>query len=290
MIPILMMMFFQQPAAQEMPQEMVWVSREGKVLARVGAVQNSIFFPEISPDGKSISVSARDGEANDRDVWIHDVASGAKRVHSPAKGNDNFPIWQPGGALLFTSTRSGEYELYRHDALLLKQPGSQYPRSISPDGKWLLYTHADKKRDLYLLNLEGEPQPKPVFPGAAHWTEAGRFSPDGRSFAFVSNEGGPFEVYVASIDDPATRRKVSRALENGWGGGGAGPRWRADGKELFYTMGDAMMVVDTATWTVKKLFSLPGMKGNFPDEAPYLAKYGVTGDGQKFVFVRTVVR
>jgi Tol biopolymer transport system component len=287
MIPLLLMLFFQQPTAQEMPQEMVWVNREGKVLGRVGAVQNAIFFPEISPDGKSIAVSARDGEPNDRDVWIHDVASGSKRVHSPAKGNDNFPIWSPDGKqIIWTSSRTGEYELYRHDSILLKQPASQYPRSISPDGKWLLYTHADKKRDLYLLNLDGEPKPKPVFSGAKGWTEAGRFSPDGRSFAFVSNEAGPFEVYIASVDDPSTRRKVSRELENGWAGGGGGPRWRADGKELFYMMGDAMVAIDIATGAVKRLFAVPGTKGNFPDEAPWLARYDVTADGQKFVFVR----
>ena len=289
MIPLLML-FFQQMAAQDMSQEMVWVDREGKVLGRVGAVQNTIFFPEISPDGKSIAVSARDGEPNDRDVWIHDVASGSKRVHSPAKGNDNFPIWSPDGKqIIWTSSRTGEYELYRQDSLLLKQPASQYPRSISSDGKWLLYAHADKKRDLYLLNLEGEPKPKPVFPGAKYWTEAGRFSPDGRSFAFVSNEAGPFEVYVASVEDPAIRRKVSRELANGWAGGGGGPRWRADGKELFYMMGDAMMAVDVSTGAAKRLFAVPGMKGNFPDEAPWLARYDVTADGQKFVFVRRVV-
>jgi eukaryotic-like serine/threonine-protein kinase len=290
MIPLLLLLFFQQPTAEEMPQEMVWVNRQGKALGRVGAVQNAIFFPEISPDGKSIAVSARDGEPNDRDVWIHDVAGGSKRVHSPAKGNDNFPIWSPDGKqIIWTSSRTGEYELYRHDSLLLKQPASQYPRSISPDGKWLLYTQADKKRELYLLNLEGEPKPKPVFSGAKGWTEAGRFSPDGRSFAFVSNEAGPFEVYIASVENPTIRRKVSRELENGWAGGGGGPRWRGDGKELFYMMGDAMIAVEVSTGAVKRLFSVPGMKGNFPDEAPWLARYDVTADGQKFVFVRRAV-
>ena len=294
---LLLLLLFQQPTAQDMPQEMVWVNREGKVLGRVGAVQNAIFFPEISPDGKSIAVSARDGEVNDRDVWIHDVTSGSKRVHSPAKGNDNFPIWSPDGKqIVWTSSRTGEYEVYRQDSLLLKQPASQYPRSISPGGKWLLYTHADKKRDLYLLNLEGEPKPKPVFPGAPYWTDAGRYSPDGRYFAFVSNEAGPFEVYVASVEDPQKRWKVSRELSNGWGGGGSGPRWRADGKELFYTMGDAMLAVEVSTegqfksGAVKRLFAAPGMMGNFPDEAPWLAKYDVTADGQKFVFVRRVAR
>jgi Tol biopolymer transport system component len=293
MIPFLLLLFFQQPTAHDMPQEMVWVDRAGKILGTVGATQNAIFFPEISPDGKSIAVSARDGEVNDRDVWIHDVATGAKRAHSPAKGNDNFPIWLPDSKqIIWNSSRTGEYELFRNDSILLKQPASQYPRGVSPDGKWLLYTQADKKRDLYLLNLEGEPSPKPVFPGVKHWTEAGRYSPNGKYFAFVSNEAGPFEIYVASVADPQKKWKVSRELANGWGGGGAGPRWRADGKELFYMMGDAMLSVEVTTdgefkaGQAKRLFAAPGMMGNFPDEAPYLAKYDVTGDGQKFVFVR----
>jgi len=289
------LLFLQQPTAQDMPQEMIWMDRAGKVLGRVGSVQNAIFFPEISPDGKSIAVSARDGEVNDRDVWIHDVASGAKRVHSPAKGNDNFPIWGPDGKdIVWNSSRTGEYELFRGDSILLKQAASQYPRSISPDGKWLLYTQADTKRDLYLLNLDGEPKAKPVFPNARYWSECGRFSPDGRYFAFVSNEAGPFEVYVASVADPSQRWKVSRELANGWGGGGGAPRWRADGKEIFYMMGDAMVAVEVSTegefkpGAVKRLFAAPATMGNFPDESPWVAKFDVTGDGQKFVFVRRV--
>jgi Tol biopolymer transport system component len=291
------LLFLQQPTAQDMPQEMIWLDRAGKVLGRVGAVQNAIFFPEISPDGKSIAVSARDGEVNDRDVWIHDVATGAKRVHSPAKGNDNFPIWGADGKdIIWNSSRTGEYELFRGDSILLKQAASQYPRSISPDGKWLLYTQADKKRDLYLLNLQGEPKPKPVFPEAKYWSECARYSPDGRYFAFVSNEAGPFEVYVASVADPSKRWKVSRELANGWGGGGGAPRWRADGKEILYMMGDAMVAVEVSTegefkvGAVKRLFAAPGMMGNFPDESPWVAKFDVTGDGQKFVFVRRVAR
>jgi Tol biopolymer transport system component len=292
MIPLLFL-FLQQPTAQDMPQEMVWVDRQGKVLSRVGAVQQSIFFPEISPDGKFIAVSARDGEVNDRDIWIHDVATGSKRVHSAAKGNDNFPVWAPDGKyLIWNSTRTGEYELFRGDALWLKLPGSQYPRTISPDGKYMIYTQADKKRDLFLVSLDGETQSRPVFEAAREWTESARFSPDGRYFAFTSNQDGPFEIYVASVADPRKRWKVSRELGNGWGGGGGGPRWRADGKELFYMMGDAMIAVDVSlegefkAGAVKRLFAAPGMKGNFPDESPWVAKYDVTGDGQKFVFVR----
>src|SRR5262245_12662610 len=104
----------QQPGPKDMPQEMVWVDRSGEVLGRVGAVQNSMFFPEISPDGKWIAVSARDGEPNDRDIWIHNTADGTKKVLSVAKGNDNFPTWSfDSKEIIFTSSRSGNYELYR---------------------------------------------------------------------------------------------------------------------------------------------------------------------------------
>lgn len=286
----------QQPAAHEMPQEMVWVDRTGRILGRVGSPQMSIFFPELSPDGRSIAVSARDGETNDRDVWVHDVGSGAKRVMYPAKGNDNFPVWSPDGKeLIFTSSRGGGYDMRRGDAVLLKAPVSEYPRSWSPDGRWLIYTSADTKRDLFLLPLDGPAEPKPLVVDAKAWSDGARFSPDGRYFAFVSNAAGPFEVYVASTADPSRRWKVSRELANGWAGGGGQVRWRRDGKELFYMMGnDTMLSVEVSTAgefrfsAPKRLFALRGMMGNFPEEAPYLAKYDVTADGQRFVFVRTI--
>src|SRR5205823_5755419 len=100
------------------------------------------------------------------------------------------------------------------------------------------------------------------------------WSPDSKQIIWTSSRTGDYE------------------LANGWGGGGGGPRWRADGKELFYMMGDAMVAVEISaegqfrSGVVRRLFAVPGMKGNFPDEAPWLAKYDVTADGQNFVFVR----
>ncbi len=73
------------------------------------------------------------------------------------------------------------------------------------------------------------------------------------------------------MEDPTRRWKVSREFSNGW-------------------------AVEVSTegqfksGAVKRLFATPEMMGNFPDEAPWLAKYDVTGDGQRFVFVRRLVR
>jgi len=296
--------FAQQPTPDEIPQEMVWVDRAGKILGPVGAAQMSIFFPEISPDGKSIAVSARDGDVNDRDIWIHDIASGAKRVVASAKGNDNFPVWSPTGKqIIFTSSRSGDYDLYRTDldpdrpaVLVHKAADPQYPRSWSPTGRWLLFAQAGKMRDILLWQI-GEGDPIEIFGYQDAWVEGARFSPNGLFIAYVSNAEGPFEVYVASTREPRIRWKVSRPLSNGWAGGGGQVRWRADGKELFYMMGnDTLLSIEVNTEgqftssQPKRLFALPGMKGNFPEEAPWLAKYDVSADGQRFLFVRKAVQ
>lgn len=297
----------QQPGPQDMPQEMLWVDRAGQILGRVGAVQNSIFFPELSPDGKWIAVSARDGEVNDRDIWIHNTADNSKKRITEVKGNDNFPLWSPDGKdLIFTSSRSGNYDLYRkrvgseepEQRVMATDPAADYPRGWSPDGRMLIYTQAVKGRDLYLINLSlPEPPGKRLFPDISAWQDGARISPDGKYVAYASNVNGLWEVFVSSLADPGQRWKVSREMSNGWAGGGGQPRWRNDGRELYYVMGnDTMMAVEVepgATFrfgTPKRLFALLGMRGNFPEEAPWLQKYAVTADGQKFVFVRSTVK
>ncbi len=296
----------QQPGPEDMPQEMIWVDRSGKILGRVGAVQNSIFFPEISPDGKWIAVSSRDGEVNDRDIWVHSTADGSKKVLINAKGNDNFPIWSSDGKeVVFTSSRSGNYDLHRKlfgteqtEQRIAELESADYPRALSPDGKSLIYTQAVKGRELFLMRFgEGQPGSERLFPDLSGWQDGARISPNGKYVAYASNAAGPWEVYVASLAEPTQRWKISLELANGWAGGGGQPRWRRDGRELFYVMGnDTMMSVDVDTGSSfqagkpKRLFALLGMRGNFPEEAPWLQKYDVTAEGQRFVFVRTVPR
>jgi Tol biopolymer transport system component len=297
----------QQPGPGDMPQEMVWVDRAGGVIGRVGAVQSSIFFPEISPDGRSIAVSARDGGINDRDVWIHDIATGEKRRVMEVPGNDNFPFWSPDGKeIAFTSSRTKNYELYRRslgpggeDIRILEGELPEYPRDWSPDGGVLVFARAyEDRRPLELLRMDSGKYEVLDFLSAETgvWNDGGRFSPNGRFYAFASNASGPWEVYVCEVENPAHRVKVSRPLGSGWAGGGWQPRWRADGRELFYLLdSETMMSVEVATegelthGEAKKLFTVRGMRGNFPDESPWLHRYDVTDDGSKFVFVRAVV-
>jgi Tol biopolymer transport system component len=91
-------------------------------------------------------------------------------------------------------------------------------------------------------------------------------SPDNTSIAYVSDESGRGEVYVEAFPTHAGRRQVSTT-------GGALPRWRGDGRELYYAAGGELMSVDMSSEaaTPKLLFRLPG------------ATYDVTRDGQRFV-------
>jgi Tol biopolymer transport system component len=298
----------QQPTAADMPQEMVWVDRTGRVQGRVGSVQNSIFYPDLSPDDRFIAVSARDGELNDRDIWIHEVATGAKRQITNVKGNDNQPVWSPDGKLIaFTSNRSGNYNLYlksldpdRPEVEILGTERREFSNHWSPDGRYLSYTQEDvgsPVRDIFFLRMDGAPPyaSTPVLKKPNVWHDGGEFSPNGRYLAYSSNAGGPWEVYVLDVENPARSWKVSRELSMGWAGGGGQPRWREDGRELFYVIGnDTVMSVEVSTdagfthATPKRLFAVPGMRGNFPDEMPWLHKYDVTHDGQRLLFVRTV--
>ena len=133
-----------------------------------------------------------------------------------------------------------------------------------------------------------------LLPDMTAWADGARYSPDGRRIVWSANPNGLWETFVAPASNPSAGVKISRDLTQGWAGGGAQARWRADGKELFYVMGEALMALPlpgagtAEPAAAKRLFSIAGFRGNFPDEAPWLAGYAVAADGQKFVFVRTV--
>jgi len=102
----------------------------------------------------------------------------------------------------------------------------------SSDGKFILFSENDPNttRDVWVLPLDREQKPYPLFKTQFNELYA-QFSPDGRWVAYLSNETGNDELYVARFDNPRERTRVSTA-------GASQPRWRRDGKELFYVAGD----------------------------------------------------
>jgi hypothetical protein len=186
------------------------------------------------------------------------------------------PVWSPDGLQLAYSHSapgiSGDH-IYLLNAdgtgreQLLEKPFlesiANYPSSWSPDGTSLLFDRQDKsgKISVWVLPLTGDQKPY-VFVETQFDSQIAMFSPDGRWVAYVSNDSGKAEVYVVPFPGPGPRVQVST-------GGGSQPRWRRDGRELFYlSLATEMMAADVSAvpgdfrvGAVRTLFALRGLGG-----------------------------
>ncbi len=120
------------------------------------------------------------------------------------------------------------------------------------------------------------------------WTQQGQFSPNGRWVAYRSLESGRSEVYVQGFtQDPSQTGGKWQVSVNG----GELPRWRRDGKELFFHLGETYFAVDVKTdgpsfqaGIPKPLFSVPTVSSGQTGGSPFV----VTRDGQRFLVLAAV--
>ena len=148
-----------------------------------------------------------------------------------------------GTHIVFYSSRNGKFDLFERPAdgsadeqPLLVTPQDKAPQDWSSDGRFMLYAAQDPKTasDLWALRLSGDRKPFPVVQTPFDEVH-GQFSSDGRWVAYASNETGRYEVYVRPFPGSGGKSQVST-------GGGIYPRWRHDGKELFYIAPDNRMM------------------------------------------------
>jgi hypothetical protein len=123
----------------------------------------------------------------------------------------------------------------------------------------------------------GEARPFPVVRTEARDT-AGKLSPDGQWLAYVSDASGRNEVYVQSFPGGGGKRKVST-------GGGNSPRWRRDGRELFYYAGDGKLMATPVRSGESFEVGAPVSLFEFRAGNVLLngTPYAVTADGQCFL-------
>ncbi len=139
---------------------------------------------------------------------------------------------------MFNSNRDGGvFQLYEKPAsgagtaeLLRASDVSNGPFDWSSDGRFLIYVKSLPTRDIWVLPMldEGEPFP---FLEAGFVEDQAKLSPDGRWIAYISDESGRNEVYVANFPEAVGKWQIST-------GGGVQPRWSGDGTELFYIAPD----------------------------------------------------
>lgn len=221
-----------------------WVNRSGGDAGTAG-MPSAYESPVVSPDLQRVAVSIAEG--TNRDIWILDLTRGTKTRFTFDPGIDNAPLWSPDGSrLVFQSNRTSLFDLYQksssgvgQEEMLWKSDHSKTPDDWSSDGRLLLYRDDDPQTgtDLWVLPMTGDKKPQPVARSPFREVQ-GRLSPDVRWVAYVSNESGLDEVYVQGFPTANNRIQISTK-------GGFMPRWRRDGKELFFVSPERdVMAVD----------------------------------------------
>ena len=233
-------------------QKLSWFDRTGKIVGTLGELGDFTNL-ELSPERKSAAVSSSIDATRNRDIWIYDIARnlGSRFTFDPAP--DLQPVWSPDGTALVWVNVAGKGKLLRKFAdgkgteeVLYEDTGVSDPTSWSPDGKFLLFnkTSTGTGQGVWILPLVPEKPGTPLKPTAlvdTTFTEArGVFSPDGRWVAYSSNESQQNEIYVIPFPGPGGKRQISTM-------GGAYPRWRHDGKEIFYVGGDGKLMAAEVT-------------------------------------------
>ncbi|HYL35168.1 MAG TPA: protein kinase [Bryobacteraceae bacterium] len=281
--------------------QLVLYDRGGKVLEPVGPLGN-VLQPSISPDEKMIAFS-RAGAGGNRDIWLHDLVRGNERRLTTDVSTNVVPFWSPqtGDRIVFVSSRVGHpNDLYLRassgagqDQSLLSTPNGKIVDQWSRDGRFIVYTENDPKNkwDLWYLPMgdsstssgsAADRKPVPFLHSGFNELQ-GQLSPDSRWMAYMSDVSGQREVYVQPFPSADNEIRISTA-------GGEQPRWRGDGKELFYLGADGKI-------TSVAITASAGPKPSFNAGAPaplfdaHIASgntnsyfnYDVTADGRRFV-------
>jgi Tol biopolymer transport system component len=233
---------FQKASTVSPNKQLTWFDRTGKLVGQLGAPANYSNI-EVSPAGDRVAVDTI--ADNNRDVWVIDVARAVPSRLTFDPASDWTPVWSPDGSqILFASNRAGTHIYQRpasgvgSDRLLFKSDSSEIPVSWSRDGRYIVFSRFKTTGagvDTWLLTLTGGPTATPLFESPFDKAQA-RISPDGRWITYVTNDSGTYQVVVQSFPDPNGGRWQITAQ------GGIEPKWRHDGRELFYLAPDGKLM------------------------------------------------
>ena len=266
--------------------ELVWLDRAGNRL-RPGIPADKYAQPYLAPNGRQALFQRMDPKTGTSALWKLDVERNETSLFALDATHGVF--FPDGGSVVFRCRVDGKPAFCRKASggampgeKFWEEEGAVKPTDISSDGRYLSYTKMGAKyalsASIWILPLTGQRQPYRFYSSDAE-QHHGIFAPDGKWIAYTSHETGEPELYVQPF--PATGEKWKVSVH-----GGAQPRWRRDGKELFYRTSDGKMMalaIKTAGG-----FEAGPPKMLFQSSAdplyPNLAvPYDVSADGQKFL-------
>jgi Tol biopolymer transport system component len=265
---------------------LVWIGKD-HVEKDVGATAALMRTPRLSPDAARIAVEL---EANGRkDIWIYQIATNTMGKLTTA-GDNSAPEWAPDGrSIQFLSNRSGEWSVWNQpidgsgesQRTFSSSKGLEWGVTVAPDQRHVVLQSSVRATINLFSATIGSDSATPLFAGGIHNAWGARFSPSGKSVAFVSDEAGRPEVFVQPFPGPGARVQISAA-------GGYEPMWSRDGLHLYYAAGnqltDATLTPEPRVSVASRdsLFSAPFFSGT-----PFsLASYDVARDG-RFLMIRS---
>lgn len=265
--------------------KLLWYDRTGK---QTGVISQPSLYNDLrfSPDGKRIAISQFDSKSRNTDVWLYEIGRTVWTRFTFDATSERWPIWSPDGNTIVFSSDRKHRDLFQRassgaggEELLLESNLPKEPSDWSRDGKFIAYHVDDPKtrNDIWVLPMKGERRPIPFLQTEFREVRAS-FSPDGRWISYQSDESGRFEIYIRPFPGPGGKWQVST-------NGGSRPRWRRDGKELFFLDADNKIMsaeINLGATTVdvgavRALFQITPFGGAGRDI------YDVTGDGQRFL-------
>jgi eukaryotic-like serine/threonine-protein kinase len=272
-----------QTGTEAAVSQLLWFDRKGNAVGSVGKpeVYGNVF---LAPNGKSVAVDKTDMGSLNTDIWTYELQRESTKRLTFDPALDEVPIWSPDARqIVFASDRQFLFDLYVKDSdgahdekSILHDDGlSDYPSDWSRDGKYILYF---RFTDLWFVTFPA--LKSSLFLKAPSTLRNGQFSPDGKWVAYASNETGKWEIYVTSFPEARGRWQISS-------GGGEQPRWRGDGKELFYLSLDGKMMAAPVTTGPHFDAGTPLVLFQSTPRQPVLVYdlfvYDVSRDGQRFL-------
>jgi eukaryotic-like serine/threonine-protein kinase len=242
----------------------------------------------LSPDGTHIAVVIFAGGQGVSDIWVFDLARQNSTRFTFGPASQTAPVWSADGKTVFYASNTGGLNhIYAKAAdgsgaerLILETADvAESPRSVSPDGRYLIYSRRAKGEvgfHIWALPLAEGGKPVAIVQDGFD-EDAAVITSDGKWMAYQSSESGRREIYITAFPGGGAKWQMSNS-------GGSSPRWRRDGKELFFLdPGDTINAVDVNAsggtprlGAPHALFQAVGVQRDF-------GPYDVSADGKKFL-------